>query len=330
VPEPSATPLRRRALIVLAIVGSIGFGGGAIVNQALARLLALPDDAEIPTYADAAPEPGRPTPDGMSTAGQPDGEDAAPGVEHVGAGGPRRISRPTAASAKSYSEPIVRRNIFDSTAVYDPAAAVSDVAGECKSDSNVRLLATIVVDPPEYSSALISTGSSKDGKADGYGIGDDVGGAGKITLIEQKKVCLDGGGCICMGGDSARPTTETTATGDATEGVEKLADNKYAVDSSLMDEAMNNFESLATQVRVVAHKGADGAVDGYRLSAIRRGSLFDKLGIKNGDIVHGVNGQALTSTEGALSTYQTLRSEKAFSFDITRRNQRQTLEYEVR
>jgi len=80
----------------------------------------------------------------------------------------------------------------------------------------------------------------------------------------------------------------------------------------------------------VPHKGSDGEVDGYRLSAIRRGSLFDKLGIKNGDVVHAVNGLPLTNMEGAMSAFQSLQSEDEFSFDVTRRNKKSTFEYEIR
>jgi general secretion pathway protein C len=71
-------------------------------------------------------------------------------------------------------------------------------------------------------------------------------------------------------------------------------------------------------------------VDGYRLSAIRRGTLFDKLGIKNGDIVHTVNGQSLSSTSDAMNAYQGLQNESSFSFEITRRNKKKTLNYQVR
>lgn len=311
-PEPSAAAARRRILLVFAVVGIVGFGGGALANQALGRILALPDDAEVPEYVDAAgPLEGEP----------PD----------LAGGGPARggPKRPRPLTQKQYADIIVRRNIFDSTAVYDPSTAKDGgVAGECKVDANVRLLATVVADPPTYSSALISSGSARDAKADGYAIGDEVGGEGRITLIEQKKVCLDGGTCICIGGDTPRVAAAPGAKGDE-GGISKDGDTTV-VEQSVIDEAMNNLESLATQVRVVPHKGSDGAIDGYRLSAIRKGSLFEKLGIKNGDIVHGVNGQPLTSTEGALQVYQTLRSDKNFTFDITRRNQRQSLGFEVR
>ena len=46
--------------------------------------------------------------------------------------------------------------------------------------------------------------------------------------------------------------------------------------------------------------------------------------------MHAVNGMPLTSTDGAFSAYQTLQSESAFSFDVTRRNQRSTFSYEIR
>ena len=311
-PEPSATN-RRRVLLVLGMVSLFGFGGGAAANQAVARLLALPDGADVPTFVDAeAPVKGDSVESGDSVTT------------------PAKQARaPRALSQKSYSDVIVRRNIFDSTAVYDPdAAKAGDTAGECKSDSNVRLLATVVADPPTYSSALISIGSGREGKADGYAIGDDVSGEGRITLIEQKKVCLDGGSCIFIGGDTAKVAS---AAGDKPEeGGISQDGGKTVVEQSVIDGAMGDLAALSSQVRVVPHKGSDGAIDGYRLSAIRKGSLFEKLGIKNGDIVHAVNGQALTSSDGALQVYSSLKSERSFTFDITRRNQRQSLDFEVR
>ena len=87
---------------------------------------------------------------------------------------------------------------------------------------------------------------------------------------------------------------------------------------------------LYSQIRVVPHKDSNGEIDGYRLSGIRRRSFFYKLGVKNGDIVHSVNGQSLTSMSSAMDAYNSLSNEQSFSFEITRRNQRQTFEYEIR
>lgn len=322
-PEPTN---RRRILLVFAAISVLGLSAGAVANQGVARLLALPEGEDAPAYADA----GAPRDD---AAAEGDAPVADAGELPDDAEPPRRSgkAKTRSKSKKQYADIIVRRNIFDSSAVYDPdAASAAGGDGACTSDTNVRLLATIVAELPEYSSALIAMGSAKDAKADGYSIGDELGSSGRITAIDPKRVCVDGGSCFCIGGDEKPAATASAKGGDEAGGVEKTGDNKFQVDQAVLDDALNNFEKLAGQLRAVPHKDASGNVDGFRLSAIRKGSVFDKLGIKNGDVVHAVNGTALTSTEGALSTYQTLKNERNFTFDITRRNQRQSMEYEVR
>jgi len=313
---------RRRLLIGAAALAAVGFSLGALTNQGLGRMLALPADTERFVFTDAAApplpgEPGAPPPP-MADSELPD--------EGPASSTPRPARGLT---ARQYSDVIVRRNIFDSSAVYDPSAG-SAGGGDCKSDASVKLLATVVADLPEYSSALMSTGG-KDGSATGFVVGDEVSGEGRIVTIEQKKVCTDSGSCFCVGGASSAPggkaAGDPAASGD---GVTRLSDTSFQVDPSVLERALGNVEALAPQMRVVAHKGPDGQIDGYRVSSIRKNSLFEKLGIKNADVVHGVNGQPLTSTEGALATYQALKNERSFSFDITRKNQRMSLQYEVR
>ena len=92
---------------------------------------------------------------------------------------------------------------------------------------------------------------------------------------------------------------------------------------------LSNPEKLYTQIRATEHK-TDGEVDGYRVSGIRRKSVFYKLGVKNGDIIHNVNGMPLTNLNGAMEAYQSLQSSRDFSFEITRRKKKRKMEYEVR
>ncbi len=323
-PAPGGWPSPRRILLGAGLLAVLGIAAGALAGRGVGRLLALPEGAEVPTYADAEPPPKAAGTDAASPV------PATSDTEEPSTEAPERPVAPRALPKASYVDTIVKRNIFDSTAVYNPAAAVVG-DGTCRNDAAVRLLATIVAEPETYSSALIAQGTGKDGKAEGYAIGDDVSGGGRIARIEQKKVCMEDGTCICIGEQGAPLAQGAPAGNAAADGqVEKLGDNKFVVDKSLLDGALGNLESFAGQLRVVPHKDASGNIDGFRLSAIRKGSLFEKLGIKNGDILHAVNGSPLTSTEGALSLYQSLRNERSFNFDISRRNTRQSLEYEVR
>lgn len=312
----SLSPFQRRVALGAALLALVGFAVGAVGSQAVGRLAAVPEGAERTQYIDSPPTPTEP------------GE--APAVAAAEAPAERPSPRPRVMSLKQYADIILRRNIFDSTAVYDPNAAKAAGTGECRSDASVRIVATVVADVPAYSSALVQLGG-KDARASGYVIGDPLGGEGRIVSIEPKKVCVDGGTCFCSGTESTL-AGRTTAGADpgAGSGIEKLSDTRYAVDQSVIDEALQNVEMLATQMRATPHKGADGQIDGFRLQSIKKGSLFSKLGINNGDIVHSVNGRELTSTEGALAAYQSLKNERSFSFEITRKGQKTTLEYDVR
>lgn len=319
--------LDRRWLLAALLGGTalVGWLAALVVDRGVAGMLALPDDAELADLSGAAvaPEPG-----------------LAPDEEPDDMAEPRDFPRDDgpvgSLSKEDWVDPILRRNIFDSSKV-GLEQGEGEVVNEDgrRTDLKVILLATVVAIPDIYSSALIAE-DSRDGRSQGYGVGDELLGEATIYRIEQKRVLIrrnDGtiefidmeSGATVSEAPSGRSEPE-----DEDSGVSKEGDNKFVVERSLVDQALSNPEALAKQVRVVPHKGADGEIDGYRLSGIRRGSIFEKLGIKNGDIVHSVNGKGLTSTSNALDAYNSLQNERSFSFEITRRSKRQSMEYEVR
>ncbi len=243
---------------------------------------------------------------------------------------PKRRTAPR--NRHAYLAPILERNLFDPDAAGRQVVADGDVEADRRTDLDVRLLATMVAEPEEYSSALIAEGK-KGGKARGYGIGDELLGEAVITRIEQRRVILrrhDGTVEYLAMSEEDRPRKRSSSSADEGEGVEKVGENRFVVDRSVVEDALSNIDKLAGQVRAVPHRVPGGGIDGFRLSAIRRGSLFDKLGVKNGDIVHSVNGMELTGPDAALKAYNSLMNETSFTFEVTRRGQRQTFEYEIR
>lgn len=297
------------AAVIAAVM--VGLAWGA--SQLIAGFLALPEGAEIAETGEA-----------VASADEPEASASRP--------------RTRTLTKRSYVDPVLKRNMFDPDAVNVEATDNKDVGADRATDLDLILLATMVAVPDRYSSALIAE-DKRGGEALGYGIGDDLVGEGTILRIEQKRVIIKRNNgdieYLAIDEDKKRPTSKTSTgreerTDNEDERIEKVGDNKWEVDRSLVEEQLANVEKLATQIRVVPHKDTNGDIDGYRLSGIRRGSLFDKLGIKNGDIVHGVNGMGLTSADGALKAYQSLQNESGFTFDLTRRNQKQTFEYEIR
>jgi hypothetical protein len=167
----------------------------------------------------------------------------------------------------------------------------------------------------------------------GYGIGDKLYDR-KVVEIEQKKVTLERGNGereVLMMEEDERPTrTASSEPTEATEdGIEQIGDNKWAVPRSLLDKYIGDLSAASKLGRALLHRGPDGTYDGYRLSAIRRGSLADQLGIKNGDVIHSVNDSELNSMQAAMGAYNTMQNDSNFCLDVTRRGEKQTLCYDV-
>jgi general secretion pathway protein C len=306
--NPSKWAATGAIIAVAALV--VAFGAG----QGLGVLLRLPEGTELSKAEVAEP-------------------DAAAGRRSRSRDSTRALSK------NSYLDPILRRNIFDSTAVGTTASTDVDTGIDGRRTSlDVTLLATVVAEPDSYSSALISSGDKREASVRGYGIGDNLLDEATILRIEQKKVVIrrDDGTIeyIDMGGEGTKAASSSRRSSKGAEdeegGITKTGDYSWEVDQSVIANAMGNIDSLISQVRATPHKGPDGEIDGFRLSAIRRGSLLQKLGIKNGDVIHGVNGTPLSSATGAMGAFQAMQSESSFNFDVTRRNQKNTFEYTIR
>ncbi|MFT6157506.1 MAG: type II secretion system protein C [bacterium] len=288
--------------VLTLLVALTAFG----VNSVIRRQLALPDDAE-PVNIVVADTPD--VPDGV----QPD-------------------RAPVIKSKRQYIDGILVRNIFDASAI-GRAAEVTDAA-TMLADLNLSLIGTLVAVPSRYSAAYI-TQTGDDPETLSYGIEDTIEDA-TIVEIGVDSVTLrrsdDSVEMLTMGEDApaATPAPRPSSGDSDEEGVEKVDDNNYVIDRELVDRYLTDLDAIGRLGRAIPHRGSDGEIDGYRLSGVRRRSIGDKIGIKNGDIVHSVNGASLDSMQGAMAAYQTLQSENRFTFEVTRRGQRQTMSYEVK
>lgn len=99
----------------------------------------------------------------------------------------------------------------------------------------------------------------------------------------------------------------------------------------LDDVPLNAADGIAfaaealVEMRLVEHKGADGAVDGLRISAIRSASSAAGLHLKNGDVAHASRSgardwTAITSVAGFGAFAETLaRPPAPVELLVTRR-----------
>jgi len=95
-----------------------------------------------------------------------------------------------------------------------------------------------------------------------------------------------------------------------------------------IDAAVNDLNTLMKQVRIRPHF-KDGQPDGLTLSGIRSKSIFSEMGLRNGDVIIGVDGNTIASVDDALKLYENLQSSTAVQVEIRRRGQLKTIDYKI-
>mgnify|MGYP001382018024 CR=1 FL=1 len=68
---------------------------------------------------------------------------------------------------------------------------------------------------------------------------------------------------------------------------------------------------------------------GFKLFSIKPGSIYSKLGMKNGDVIQKINGYEMNSPDKALEIYQKLRDASSVNIDLLRRGQSVQMGYNI-
>ncbi len=111
-------------------------------------------------------------------------------------------------------------------------------------------------------------------------------------------------------------------------GVHKLAPNKYAIDRSAVDSNMQNMSQLFSQIRAVPDL-QNGTSQGFILSEIQPGSVFEQLGLQDGDILTAVSGQQVSDPARAMQMLSTLQSRSSITLNVLRNGAPVQLSYTI-
>jgi general secretion pathway protein C len=103
----------------------------------------------------------------------------------------------------------------------------------------------------------------------------------------------------------------------------------YTVAEAELSDALANLPLLLSQARAVPYF-RNGQSIGMRLFAIRSGSLYEKLGMKNGDIITAVNENSLSDPTQALRLFEQLKNERSIKVKMERNNVSREVNYTIR
>ena len=87
---------------------------------------------------------------------------------------------------------------------------------------------------------------------------------------------------------------------------------------------------ILRQASMAPNKGPDGSIQGFKFLSIKQGSIFEKLGFKNGDVIKGVNGEPVNSAAKAMEFYNVLKSDaSSVNIDINSGGKDNSLNYVI-
>lgn len=120
------------------------------------------------------------------------------------------------------------------------------------------------------------------------------------------------------------PADISDASGQGYAGVEREG-AITKVSASVRDHILkNDLSKVLMQAAAVPHYN-NGVLSGFSLHDIEPGSVYEQIGIREGDMVTHINGQALNDVAGTIKLLKSLKEEPNASMNLMRNGQPQTL-----
>jgi DNA-binding beta-propeller fold protein YncE len=107
-----------------------------------------------------------------------------------------------------------------------------------------------------------------------------------------------------------------------------LSGGTFTLERTEVQKTLRNINQLMSQVRIRPHFNR-GRPDGLSCNNIKRNSIFRKMGLRNGDIVQGLNGKKIKTVDDVMFLYQQLNPSSDVNLAIKRRGRTMNLHIHI-
>ncbi|RZA06708.1 MAG: hypothetical protein EOP11_09630 [Proteobacteria bacterium] len=113
-------------------------------------------------------------------------------------------------------------------------------------------------------------------------------------------------------------------------GIVAAGEGRFQIDRKEVDTmlAPENFNKILTQARCVPNFEG-GRPSGYRCFQIEPGSIYDLLGMKDNDVICGINGQPVNDPAAAFNMLTGLKQARNIELCINRGGKVQNMQYDI-
>ncbi len=222
-------------------------------------------------------------------------------------------SQPAATDVRA----IAAAHLFGEAGADDPAVVVPEVSDEDLEDtrlSNLQLKGTIASPEATMSAAIITDGSNEEKV---YLIGDPIASGAKLHAVYTDRVVLNENGRLT----NLRLPEEYKASAAAP--ARRTTSQRRTVapqTQSIQSVVSQNVARLADVIRPTPYF-VNGQQQGYRVYPGRDRRQFAALGLRPGDLIKDIDGQALTDPTQAMQIFQSLGTASQVSVTVERNGQ---------
>lgn len=179
--------------------------------------------------------------------------------------------------------------------------------------------------------ALISVNSQPQ---EPFAVGQTITGGAVLQAVYPDRAIIRRNGTLesllLEGADNSQPPPMAAASrsnrpanvGAPGEIVRETGVNQFTVAREQLAAQMRTPEFLKQATLMPASGG------GFQVRQMQAGSLYEKLGLRPGDIIKSINGEPINNAEDAMRFYQQMSTVSAVQLDITRGGKSETIYYQ--
>ena len=226
-------------------------------------------------------------------------------------------------------EPILDRNLFGAKLYPKQPEPEPEPEPDLDLDQTrlpLTLIGTMLMGPPGFSSAVI--GNKGRGKTEVRLEGDALEKHPKVTVakIERGRVILQNGSRLeelrlteDKGTKTITPPTRTARRSRRTSSPTPKKSNSLVdqlAELAASGGGLRDAKNLFNQAKIVP-KWSAGEMTGVEVRDIEAGSLYEKVGLQDGDIITSFNGIKLDSTGAAAQVLSQLSEAEKFEIELS-------------
>jgi general secretion pathway protein C len=196
---------------------------------------------------------------------------------------------------------ITQRNLFHSAKLSAPASTPEPTDEELKeTELPLKLWGTIAAEDPALSWASVEDTSARSTIL-AVRVGDQIQTATVIGIERRRVVLLENGSRRSLSLDDEDTTSTSVATSRRKPSTRKTTartsrremrqKSRRKLSPAKVESPVGNPSSLYSQARIVPEIDPEtNAVTGLKLNAIQAGSVFEEVGIQNGEVITEIAG----------------------------------------